>query len=578
MIEAKPLDFAHKVIRDLSATCLSEGGPVTQEIYELLVKQDYLSVANFNFNYDLCDGSHKSVRDFVMARQIQAFFSKQSIFDFGINKTQVAVDAFVKAENICLETNNRLRLGSSGNPSVDSVMYIAQRKIAECLGDCPQLDTLDLFFGSGATTNVTFDRANIRVKLGSVLQCSSSLVPGVSKLLHEMPPLMDLNTLDGMPRFIAVPGKLNFVPKSYKTYRSIVVEPSLNGIIQKGIGRLLKNKMRNVGVNLRDQTINQKLAKAGSEDGSLATIDLSMASDTLSYGLVLDLLPPLWFDFLNQTRTGTVQYRKSAKRRDLYYLQKFSSMGNGFTFELESMIFWALSYACVDFLGIQDKRLHVFGDDIIVPSDACLLLRDVLVHCGFVINTDKSFWEGNFRESCGADYLFGNDIRPFYLREEFNELTLYKMHNFFVRNGETALAQVVHSFTLEASRLYGPNGYGDGHLLGAFTPLRNRTIRRRGFEGFIFDSYLLRPKKFKLPTRGDAILPGYSIYVKHMSEPSLPDPDDPSLMMREHSLDTVLAQADPLKKSVPSDYNDLRGYSGYYKVSLYSTTRGILFN
>lgn len=570
MIEAKPLDFAHKVIRDLSITCLSEGGPITQQIFTLLDQKDYLSVASFEFDYNLCDGSYNSIRDFTMARQIQAFFSKQGIFDLGVDKTQAAFNSFFEAEDKCRETNARFRQGSSGNPSVDGVLYISQRKIAAALGDVPSLDTLDLSFGSGATTNVTFDRANIRVKLGSVMQCSASLISGVSALLHQMPPLLDLVSLGGTAIIQVVHGKLSLVPKSYKTLRSIIIEPVLNGIKQRGLGKKIRSRLLLVGVNLRNQTINQKLAKVGSEDGTITTVDVKTASDTLSYGVVLDQIPPPWFDELNSCRTGSYIYvSQHGEKWAPTYLEKFSSMGNGYTFELESLIFWGLASACVDFLGIEDKRISVYGDDIVIPTDAYLLLKDVLEYCGFSVNMEKSFCSGPFRESCGADYLFGNDIRPFYLRDEFNELTLYKMHNFFMRTGEVQLAKAVLRHTRSDLHLFGPDGYGDGHLLGDFLPRSNRSIVRRGFEGFIFDTYTLRPRKFKLPCRGDSILPDYSIYSKHMDS-GIPDPFSHDELAR-HSLDY-------LSTPVPSDYNDLRGTSGFYKMSLYSTTRGILFN
>lgn len=94
--------------------------------------------------------------------------------------------------------------------------------------------------------------------------------------------------------------------------------------------------------------------------------------------------------------------------------EKFSSMGNGFTFELETVIFYALARAC----GGSKACTHVFGDDIITESEVVPLLREVLDFCGFVVNEEKSFSSGSFRESCGHDYFDGVFVRPVFWQDE----------------------------------------------------------------------------------------------------------------------------------------------------------------
>lgn len=54
----------------------------------------------------------------------------------------------------------------------------------------------------------------------------------------------------------------------------------------------------------------------------------------------------------------------------------------------------------------------MFGDDIIVPSYAVAELLAILDRLGFTVNTDKSFWEGSFREACGIEAWHGHDISP----------------------------------------------------------------------------------------------------------------------------------------------------------------------
>jgi len=102
------------------------------------------------------------------------------------------------------------------------------------------------------------------------------------------------------------------------------------------------------------------------------------------------------------------------------YLEKFSSMGNGFTFELETLLFLALSMATMESLGLENqpgRDLHVYGDDIIVPTECAANVKAVLRYFGMAINETKSFVEGPFRESCGGDFFEGVDVRPYQLKE-----------------------------------------------------------------------------------------------------------------------------------------------------------------
>jgi hypothetical protein len=96
-------------------------------------------------------------------------------------------------------------------------------------------------------------------------------------------------------------------------------------------------------------------------------------------------------------------------------------MGNGFTFELESLLFFTLAKATAYFTGTPGT-ISVYGDDIIVPSGMYHDLVYVLSVVGFSVNTEKSFSQGTFRESCGGHYDSGRCVTPFYIREPVNRL------------------------------------------------------------------------------------------------------------------------------------------------------------
>lgn len=538
-IQEFPDDKSLGIIGQLAETCAQRGGSLSKKLRNMFLDGDYLGIINYSFDYAL----DTSVDDFIYARQIQALLSKQEWLDLGIDKEVVAFDTFMNAEKLCEETNTRFRGNLSDVSSdVNSVLFRASRKIDTILGDVPSYSELNFSFGPGATTNVKRARSNPRVKLEAHLTCSYEFVTHAKEFLAEFPGWTE-SQVDENRQLKLYPshGKLQFVPKSSKTMRSIGVEPTLNGFGQQGIGKFIRRRLQRAGVDLTDQTRNQRLACKGSVDGSLATVDMSNASDTIAYGLVMHLLSWDWFELLDRFRTGSVTYKEQVIK-----LHKFSSMGNSYTFELESLIFYALAYSTCTHLGLDPKVVSVYGDDVIIPVEAMELFKEVLTVSGFVINTTKSFMSGPFRESCGTDYLGGIDIRPFYLKDRINCRVLFNMHNWFVRHGEPALAAVVMMHIPPHIRLFGPDGYGDGHLIGTYRLRSNRELRRKGHEGGFFDTYEAQSKRIKLREPTDWVYPLYSIYVSG---------DNPDKVVIEHDV-------------VP-------GVAFYKKVSLYTLKRSI---
>jgi hypothetical protein len=251
----------------------------------------------------------------------------------------------------------------------------------------------------------------------------------------------------------------------------------MNMFVQKGIGRMIRRRLKRVRVDLDDQRRNQVLAREGSITGSLATIDLSMASDTVSREIVNLLIPPDWLTALEQCRSpvgilpsgGVVNY------------QKFSSMGNGYTFELESLIFWGLCSAVSDLYNEKDRRVAVYGDDIVVPAAIAPAVLETLEVAGFRPNTKKTFMNGPFRESCGKHYFSGDDVSPFYVRRRIEGLSdLFLFHNNLTRWVARVNPLYLSDFrsVRDSARSCAfpswrkpriPDGIGDGAFIGSFT-------------------------------------------------------------------------------------------------------------
>lgn len=211
------------------------------------------------------------------------------------------------------------------------------------------------------------------------------------------------------------------VPKSAVIDRFIATEPLLNTMAQQGISAMLDKYLRLWGIFLQDQSLNRQLAREASDLGfspkSWSTIDLSSASDTVTEVLVRYLLPRGWYVLLNAARTKGC----SINGEVVPNYCSFSTMGNAFTFPLQCLIFCALTRAAMKLSGCWGMKYRVYGDDIIAPLGSTLVLIEALRFAGFSVNTDKSFITGFFRESCGGDYLAGEDVRPIYLDESLRK-------------------------------------------------------------------------------------------------------------------------------------------------------------
>jgi hypothetical protein len=223
---------------------------------------------------------------------------------------------------------------------------------------------------------------------------------------------------------IVAGNRLSFVPKDDKISRCICVEPTLNMFYQLGLGHILERRLHSFfGIDMSVQPEkNRKLAHLGSSGiERLVTIDLSSASDSISMRMLEWCLPGWFFNQLKRYRSSKCQF-PNGLHEELYMV---STMGNGFTFPLQTMLFSCMVLAAS---RLMDVKLHhprgdyhgnwgVFGDDIICPTEIVRQVMFLIDYTGFVINRDKTFVEGPFRESCGADFFRGRNIRGVYVKK-----------------------------------------------------------------------------------------------------------------------------------------------------------------
>lgn len=311
---------------------------------------------------------------------------------------------------------------SSGKPGVASCILAAQRKVKHILGKFDPTEWAEhCEWGPGATSSLRADKATVDKKiLEHSVSVTAEALPFYRWFLEHDIHMFGSRTgvIPEGPysvlrsNFDVVDcSRLTTVDKKYDERRIIDIQPTANLFLQKGIGSMIRRRLKRHGIDLDDQSRNQWLASVA-QRLQLCTIDLAKASDTVSSSLVAALLPEDWFFALNALRTKFTVYEG-----EKLYLNKFSAMGNGYTFELESLIFYSLIRAVYEFLGLDDDLAGVYGDDLIVTRTASKSIVTILTECGFEINTSKSFLRGRFFESCGKHYFDGIDVTPPYQKE-----------------------------------------------------------------------------------------------------------------------------------------------------------------
>jgi len=222
------------------------------------------------------------------------------------------------------------------------------------------------------------------------------------------------------------------VPKTLKTPRIIALEPTCMQYVQQGLlEQIVEGIQRNYSlrtfISWEFQQPNQLLAQKGSSDGTLATLDLSEASDRVSNQHVRLLLAN------HPHLMGAVDACRSRKadvpNHGVIRLAKFASMGSALCFPFESMVFLTLIFLGIEralntrLTGKLIKSFHgkvrVYGDDIIVPVEFVHSVIQTLEAFGLKVNGNKSFWTGKFRESCGKEYYNGRDVSITRVRRKF---------------------------------------------------------------------------------------------------------------------------------------------------------------
>ncbi|DAD51665.1 TPA_asm: RNA-directed RNA polymerase [ssRNA phage Gephyllon.1_9] len=281
-------------------------------------------------------------------------------------------------------------------------------------------------FGPGASNGVK--GTHTAEKIVQNMTCTILCKPLVTALRGSNSYFQLNDERNGNDGTTAVRGsRLATVPKNETTNRTIAIEPSGNMALQLAAGSYIEGALRMIGLDIHtQQPKNKAMAKRGSIDGSIATIDLKSASDMFTPFLIRKLWPRRWYRLLSAIRSDEIDTGDSGWIK----MNMISTMGNGFTFPLMTLSIVALIYAYRRLKGgpnlfIDWSSTCVFGDDIIIPVSEYEGVVSVLSAAGLVVNNDKSYCSGPFRESCGGDYFEGYDVTPFYVRSLDSDAAVY---------------------------------------------------------------------------------------------------------------------------------------------------------
>jgi hypothetical protein len=401
-----------------SELAIGVGTPYSAQVLESIWVQDFPKLFAAKVDPAEYDDPHAFSGDYAVScflRKVEIKGDVKKLHDEAIARFKAR-----EVKNSLVNSAFKSRLPIMG---VEGIISDAKRKIAEILGEFDMREFVEgCGWGPGATSTLKSKWCTVDRK---ILEPRLSVTPRAlryarayhehayawSKARFHLDVGGPCSWLKG--EYILTGGeRFATVVKDALSRRTIGIQPTMNLFFQKGIGRMIRRRLKRCGIDLDSQERNQVLAMMAYLDG-LATVDLREASNSVITEVVRELTPPEWFRRMDDLRCHQIDIDGKP-----HTLQLFGAMGNGFTFELETLIFYALCWAIVRCeAGDSSSPIAVYGDDIVVSSQHFERLSQVFPKFGFEINDQKSFHSGPFYESCGKHYFKSVDVTPLYQKE-----------------------------------------------------------------------------------------------------------------------------------------------------------------
>jgi hypothetical protein len=350
--------------------------------------------------------------------------------------------------------------------------------------------------------------------------------------------------------------RLMCVPKTAKSPRLIASEPTSHMWCQQALLEWFKTQFKTSFsgdfIDLKAQWKSGALVIYASVDRSLATVDLSDASDRVTCWTVERIFRKnqTLLTALHAARTRYIR-DKITDVQDFLKLRKFASQGTATTFPVMSFVMLCVALgSCISGEVTWQKirrfrsRVRVFGDDIIIPTYGYARLLRTMELLQLKANVAKSYHAGYFRESCGVDGYKGYDITPVRPQRIVADspascrAVVDTANNLFYKglwNASNSLKDTLPRVLQDSIRIVGPRDAGIfGHASYCGTVeshLRRRWNHRyQRYEVAVWD---VKPKTTKVDRTGYAAL-----------------------------LDFFASRSDPTKPRIVSVYTATRGSKG----------------
>lgn len=381
---------------------------------------------------------YENISEYRAFFQANALFSKADDLPPLSGLAEKALQDFLDCEKHNRETNTRFLCKEVSSP----LIYQTSRLLSEILGEHSELDMAqNLRFGPGVSSSCRGSMATIAHKLEADITCTPRSLPIVERTFrHFFQYYYRLKPIIAKEQY----NYFTTVPKTFKQERGICIGQHGNIVVQLAYGAQLRRKFKKYVDLNKAADFHQYLVEKKWRE--IATIDLRSASQMIARRAVQAVWPETWLSVMDDLREEYTLLPDGTKN----YNQHYSAMGNGFTFEMESLLFYCLAKAAMLNAGLDWKYLSVFGDDIIVDKECAPTVVQALKDFGFVPNDEKTYLDGPFKESCGVDTLRGRNIRPIFLRNTKNGKyieVLYKLAN----NISRMAANSGHGICLDAS-------------------------------------------------------------------------------------------------------------------------------
>lgn len=404
-----------------------------------------------------------------MHLQAEKFFSRYVAEHDEFTEDEVEKATFQSLYDDNIRISALYNLGFN-NTATRTIIQKARKKARMILGNAPSVVEIgdSVRFGRRASIGIPLKQSYIDCKAAYPISCTHRLMPLFEAVLagdHILQDILDNGTMlpatkyeyshllerdageswhtlriDRASIHSAVYdvresiGLVN-VPKKFNKKRPVTPYTTVSVFLSLAVGDYMVERLKLHGLDITKlQSSHRKVVRWISKPGSkYGTADLKAASQSITKSHALALLPYDWYKLIKLFHQPTTTYAVESRS---YHSETLLGMGSGITFPLQTLLFYCVVDAIREEVLGKSGFVSCYGDDLIYPIAIHRHVQHVFGKLGWIINEDKTFMSGLFRESCGEDRFAGHYVRPFsiegrteYLKGAALAAFIYKLWN-----------------------------------------------------------------------------------------------------------------------------------------------------